>query len=233
MTTRLHEPPAPLRPVTEEHRDAGHPRRALVPAPRPAPGALPPAPRTSPDRTAPPSCAEDLIREVIAEHGTAMRCYAHQLTGDRARAEDVVQEALLRTWQNSGALVNGRGSVRGWLLTVVRNLVTDGARARRARPTEVGGDVPVAPVQRDHADRVSATVTVESALPHLSQPHRDVLEQVYLAERSVEETAEILQIPAGTVKSRCHYGLRALREIVEPSAARRRGAGDDERRPPR
>ena len=222
MSTPLHELPT-TRPVTEEHRDAVHDRRGLVRAPRSAPGThLPsphlPSPRRSSERAAQVSSGEDLIRGVVAEHGTAMRCYAHQLTGDRARAEDVVQEALLRAWQNSASLVNGRGSVRGWLLTVVRNLVTDGVRARRARPAEVRGDAPVAPVQRDHAERVAATLTVEDALPQLSRPYREVLEQVYLAERTVKETAEILQIPAGTVKSRCHYGLRALREIVEPTA---------------
>ena len=222
-----------------------HNRQLFIPASRPAPdphlpsqrtpaqstGQFPPRPvraeprprrddrRGGTDRGSrnPSAHDEELLREVVAEHGVAMRCYAFQLTGDRARADDVVQEALLRAWRNADALVNGRGSVRGWLLTIVRNLVTDGVRARRARPAEVSDVCPAGPVQRDHAERVVASVTVERALSRLSRPYREVLEQVYLAERSVKEAAEILQIPAGTVKSRCHYGLRALREIVGPS----------------
>jgi len=59
-----------------------------------------------------------------------MLAYATQLTRDRAAAEDVVQEALVRAWRHSDSLTNGKGSVRGWLLTVVRNIVTDQIRAR-------------------------------------------------------------------------------------------------------
>ena len=62
-----------------------------------------------------------------------MLAYATQLTRDRAAAEDVVQEALVRAWRHPDSLVNGKGSVRGWLLTVVRNIVTDQFRARNAR----------------------------------------------------------------------------------------------------
>jgi RNA polymerase sigma-70 factor (ECF subfamily) len=220
MSTSLHQRPALLRPMTEEHRQGVHQRQALVPAPRSAPDAQRSLPRRSCDRTARFPSEDDVLRDVVAEHGAAMRYLAFQLTGDRARTDDVMQEALLRAWRHSDSLVNGRGSVRGWLLTIVRNLVTDGVRARRSRPTEVSDVYPVVPVQHDHAERVAATVTVEKALLRLSIPYREVLEQVYLAERSVKETAEILQIPTGTVKSRCHYGLRALREIIEPSGVR-------------
>ena len=69
-----------------------------------------------------------------------MLAYATRLLGDRASAEDVVQEALIRAWRNPDVLTNGKGSTRGWLLTVVRNLVIDRARARAARPAEVADD---------------------------------------------------------------------------------------------
>lgn len=80
---------------------------------------------------------EALIRSLYEEHGRALLAYATRLTGDRAAAEDVVQETLVRAWRHPDALVNGKGSVRGWLLTVARNLVTDRVRARAARPQEV------------------------------------------------------------------------------------------------
>ena len=78
--------------------------------------------------------AELVVRAVYAEHGRAMRAYATRLLGDPVAAEDIVQEALVRLWRNPQVLHNGKGSVRGWLLTVVRNLVTDRIRARAARP---------------------------------------------------------------------------------------------------
>src|SRR5829696_4032877 len=89
---------------------------------------------------------EALIRTLFEEHGRAVLAYATRLTGDRAAAEDVVQETLLRAWKHHEKLVEGQGSVRGWLLTVARNLVTDRARARAVRPTEVAEVVERPPV---------------------------------------------------------------------------------------
>jgi RNA polymerase sigma-70 factor (ECF subfamily) len=164
--------------------------------------------------------AEALIHAVYSEHGRAMLVYATRLLDDRAAAEDVVQEALLRAWRNPDALTNGRGSVRGWLLTVVRNIVIDRVRARDARPREVSdlsddGTQAHVPRQRDHADAVTASITVHAALDGLSPEHRAVLEQVYLHGRSLEETADALGVPKGTVKSRSYYALRALRAAMD------------------
>jgi RNA polymerase sigma-70 factor (ECF subfamily) len=163
--------------------------------------------------------ADGLIAHVVREHGAAMRSYAVELTGDHAAAQDLVQEALLRAWRHSEALLDNRGgSVRGWLLTVVRNLVTDAARARRSRPQEVAETPLVVPQQRDHAEPVAAAVTVRRALAQLSPEHREVLELTHLAGLSVREAATVLDVPEGTVKSRCHYALRALRTVLEPAS---------------
>ncbi|MFE6067318.1 sigma-70 family RNA polymerase sigma factor [Streptomyces sp. NPDC056525] len=158
------------------------------------------------------STDEALIRAVYEEHGNALLAYATRLTDDRATAEDVVQETLIRAWRHSEALVNGKGSVRGWLLTVARNIITDRYRAKAARPAEVAESPATPPVEEDHADSVVDTMTVLGALDRLSPEHRDVLTELYYRERSVAEAADTLGIPAGTVKSRSHYALKALRE---------------------
>ena len=163
---------------------------------------------------------EALIAAVYREHGRAMLAYATRLLGDRAAAEDVVQEALIRAWRHPEVLTNGKGSIRGWLLTVVRNLVTDRQRARAARPTEVAdtaADAAPGGAVRDHADRVVASVTVLEALEGLSDDHRGVLHQLYFQGRSLRETATALGIPAGTVKSRSYYALQALRRSLNHS----------------
>ena len=88
-----------------------------------------------------PAADEQLVRELYAAHARPLLGYVRGLTGgDTGRAEDVVQEALLRAWQHPEAFApdrKGRTSVRAWLFTVARNLVIDGERARRARPREV------------------------------------------------------------------------------------------------
>jgi RNA polymerase sigma-70 factor (ECF subfamily) len=156
---------------------------------------------------------EALIRSLFAEHGHAMLAYATRLTGDRAAAEDVVQEALIKAWKNPDVLVNGKGSVRGWLLTVVRNIITDRFRARKARPQEVAESTATVPVERDHADKVVGSIIVLDALQQLPEAQRSVLVEIYVRGQSVNEAAETLGIPPGTVKSRSYYALRALRDL--------------------
>lgn len=112
---------------------------------------------------------EALIRSLYEEHGRALLAYAQRLTGDRSAAEDVVQETLIRAWKHPDALVNGKGSVRGWLLTVARNIITDRYRAKAARPTEVAESVTTQPVEQDHADAVVDSMVVMEALDRLSR----------------------------------------------------------------
>jgi RNA polymerase sigma-70 factor (ECF subfamily) len=166
---------------------------------------------------------EALVRSVYAEHGKALLAYATRLTADRAAAEDVVQETLVRAWQHPEVLGNGKGSVRGWLLTVARNIVTDRARARKSRPPEVAESPHRPPAQRDHAESVVDSIVVLDALDRLPDHHRDVLVELYFRGRSVTETAAVLGIPPGTVKSRSHHALRALREVFGATGTELKG----------
>jgi RNA polymerase sigma-70 factor, ECF subfamily len=178
---------------------------------------------------------EVLIRALYNEHGGALLAYATRLTGDRAAAEDVVQETLIRAWRRPDALTNDKGSVRGWLLTVARNIVTDRFRARAARPAEVAElSSALVPAGRDHAEEVVDSIVMLGALGQLSAEHRDVLTTLYYQGHSVAEAAAMFGVPRGTIKSRTYYALRRLRELLgdlsaaplpEPVAAPRGVAG--------
>lgn len=166
---------------------------------------------------------EDLIRTLYDEHGRSLLAYAVRLTGDRAAAEDVVQETLLRAWKHADDLEHGIGSVRGWLLTVARNIITDRARARAVRPTEVNQPVDIPTPARDHADDVVDTITVLGAIDHLSPEHRAVIVELYYRGHTVNETAAALQIAPGTVKSRTYHAVRALRATLGAKAKNAKG----------
>ena len=155
---------------------------------------------------------EELLRMLWEEHGGPLLAYATRLTdGDRQRAEDIVQETLLRAWRHPEALASDRGSARPWLCTVARNLAVDAHRARKARPPEVGPDALNVLAVADEADRVLESWIVTDALRSLSLDHREVLLETYYRGKSVAEAAATLGVPAGTVKSRTYYALRALR----------------------
>ncbi|GGX87185.1 sigma-70 family RNA polymerase sigma factor [Streptomyces minutiscleroticus] len=162
------------------------------------------------------TCEHELAA-VQREHGAPLFALLLRLSdGDRQRAEDLVQETLVRAWQHPEALrAADFDSVRPWLLTVGRRLAIDARRARRARPAEVGDAVlENARVAADHAERSAAALDVREAVRTLTPEHRDVLVEVYFRGASVAEAAASLGIPPGTVKSRAYYALRALRRVL-------------------
>ena len=157
---------------------------------------------------------EELVRALYAEHAAALLRFTLRMTdGDRQRAEDIVQETLLRAWLHPEAIAER--PARPWLFAVARNLAVDAHRARKARPTEVGeGALNLVPVP-DEADRVLESWAVADALAALRPDHRQVLLETYYRGRSVAEAATVLGVPAGTVKSRAFYALRALKLALE------------------
>ena len=174
---------------------------------------------------------EGVIRALYAEHGTPLMVYALRLTGgDRGRAEDVVQETLVRAWRHPAALDPARGQLRPWLFTVAQHVAIDAHRSRQVRPPEVAlsaADEP--PAGRSAASQLPADEEVERALDalvvreaikSLSLEHRQVLQETYFNGRTVSEAAGALGIPPGTVKSRSYYALRALRLALEERGVR-------------
>jgi len=161
--------------------------------------------------------AEHELAALQREHGRPLFALLLRLCdGDRQRAEDLVQETLVRAWHAPEALrAEHFDSVRPWLLTVARRLAIDARRARQARPAEVGDAVlENARVISDHAERAAAALDVRKAVKTLTPEHREVLVLVYFQGASVAEAATALGIPPGTVKSRAYYALRALRRVL-------------------
>ncbi len=163
----------------------------------------------------------EALRTLHRDHAAALWGYAVRLTGDHARAEDVVQETMLRAWRN-GIRDDERGSARAWLFTVAHRLVIDEARSARARHEAVAGlDGPPERAMADEVDALFETMLVTDGLRSLSEDHRAVVVRAYYGRLTADEIARELDIPAGTVKSRLHYGLRALRLALQEKGVTR------------
>ncbi|CAO5165972.1 ECF RNA polymerase sigma factor SigL [Frankia sp. AiPs1] len=159
--------------------------------------------------------AAEFVRAVYAEHGPAVLAFVTRMTGDRARAEDVLQETVLRAWRHAGRLGTDERPLRPWLFTVANRIVVDEHRARRVRPAEVGSENLESLPAGNELDRAMESWQVAEAFRALSPEHRAALVETYYLGRSVAEAAANLGIPPGTVKSRVFYGLRALRLALE------------------
>ena len=165
----------------------------------------------------PPKSPEEAVTWIVNEHGAAMLAYATRLTNDRAEAEDIVQDALVRAWRawHRVGLGPEDGSLRGWLLTIVRNLVIDKKRARSSRPPEawLADWDDLGPATSD-LPAVEDRAAIADLLARLSAEERAVLVEIYLRDQSVSQAAATLGIAVGTVKSRTFYALRKLRKFA-------------------
>jgi RNA polymerase sigma-70 factor (ECF subfamily) len=147
---------------------------------------------------------------------SADRLYAiaYQITRDADRADDAVQQALVEMWRDMRSL-RDPGRFEGWTYRLVtRACLQDLRRRRRAgvvslSPDEVvtrSEDIATATALRDQLDR---------ALGMLTPEHRAVIVLRHLAGLSIDELAEVLGIPRGTVASRLHHATRGLRAAIE------------------
>jgi RNA polymerase sigma-70 factor, ECF subfamily len=171
----------------------------------------------------------DALEELYARYRVMAYSIALRITTDASLAEDVVQDAFLGVWRNASRYVDGRGSVKTWLLSIVHHRAVDAVRRRRPT-TELPEreDIPppaltlpdIWPEVAGNLDRAQ----IAAALATLSDVQREAIELAYWGGLTQQEIAERTGTPLGTVKSRVRLGLLALRRAL---------VGDDEGIDPR
>ena len=145
-------------------------------------------------------------------HADEMYGYALRALGDRAAADDAVQEAFVRAWRAAGSYDTSR-PLRAWLFAILRNVVVDEARARSRRPEPT--DTPVEPADLERMDHLVDEWVVHEALRRIRTDQRIVLVETFYRRRPYADVARELGIPEGTARTRAYYGLRALRLALE------------------
>ncbi len=156
--------------------------------------------------------------EVLYDRYRAMAyALALRVTGEPDLAEDVVQDSFVGVWRNAGRYAEAKGSVRGWLLAVVRHRAIDVLRRRRVSAALADEEEMATPaaltlpdIWPEVAGRLDAD-QVRGALSHLPPVQRQALELAYFDGLTQREIAGKTGVPLGTVKSRMRLGLLALR----------------------
>jgi RNA polymerase sigma-70 factor, ECF subfamily len=157
--------------------------------------------------------------EVLYErHGGPSYSLAYRVMGERQAAEDVTQEAFLSVWRTSASYDAARGSVRSWLLQIVRNRAIDALRRSSVRGGRLDYDddglleAQEAPEQTEaEVSRRERAAHVRGALKDLPQDQAQVLALAYYAGFTHSEISELLSMPLGTVKGRMRLGLQKVR----------------------
>jgi RNA polymerase sigma-70 factor (ECF subfamily) len=154
---------------------------------------------------------------VFDRHGGAAYSLAYRIVGDRARAEDITQEAFLSLWRSGARYDRARGSVRTWLLGIVRNRAIDLLRRDVLEAPRLAFDEEMADRRRsreetdEEALRRDAARQVRGALKELPADQLRVVELAYFGGMTHSEIAEMLGMPLGTVKGRMRLGLEKIR----------------------
>lgn len=159
--------------------------------------------------------ADRLTERLHAEHGPALYGWAIRRVADRRDAEEIVAETLVRAWRRYDQFDPERGSERAWLFGIARHAAADWYRRaeRHLHVVEGGADIDV--TFEDETERVATASVVHDALAELPEHHRVVIVEGFFFGRTSTQIAAVLGVPAGTVKSRMFYGMRALRAALQ------------------
>lgn len=157
---------------------------------------------------------------VFDRHAGAAFSLAYRMCGSTALAEDVVQEAFLSLWRTGVRYDRARGSVRSWVLSAVHNRAIDALRREVSSDSRELFDERVAEQLRSplqtaaEAERRDDARRVRTALDQLPVDQRRVIELAYFGGFSHSEIANMLDLPAGTVKGRMRLALTKLRFLL-------------------
>jgi RNA polymerase sigma-70 factor, ECF subfamily len=158
---------------------------------------------------------------IFDRHGDVAFSLAYRMCGRRGMAEDIVQESFLSLWRSGARYDRTRGSVRSWVLGVVHNRAIDLFRRDKVRTAKDVADedalerLPSADSTEHEAERRDQATHVRTALSSLPEEQRKVIKLAYFGGFSHSQIAEMLGLPAGTVKGRMRLGLTKLRVSLQ------------------
>jgi RNA polymerase sigma-70 factor (ECF subfamily) len=159
---------------------------------------------------------EDAMTAFYREHGRVVLAQILLVTGERALAEEIVQDTMLAVWRGAASF-RGDSSVRSWVIAIARRQTRDRLRGQRLRVVDdafladqPGPNPGPEAIALDRAELAE----VKGAIQGLASTHRELLGLVFGSGLSLPEVARVLEIPVGTVKSRVSAARTALNRIL-------------------
>jgi len=161
---------------------------------------------------------------LYGRHSRAAYALAYRMMGERMAAEDLVQEVFLKIWRAARSYRSERGSVRTWILSIVRNRGIDQLRShasRRRTQDKLEASAPRSQPSEAFAEtwRNSRRDQVREALEALPPEQSKILDLAYFSDCTHVEIAGFLNIPLGTVKGRMRLGIEKMRGLLLMEAA--------------
>ena len=159
---------------------------------------------------------KNALQTLYRRHNVKVYRFALRFIRDESTAEDVVSEVFIDVWRQAGRFEH-RSQVSTWLLAIARNKALSMLRRR----AETSLDEEVAEFIEDSSDNPEVTMQkqersaiLRSCLDQLSPAHREIIDLVYYHEKSVDEVAEVIGVPANTVKTRMFYARKRIGEMM-------------------
>ena len=161
----------------------------------------------------------DALQDLYDRYRTMAYSIALRITTDSSLAEDVVQDAFLGVWRNASRYVEGRGSVKTWLLAIVHHRAIDAVRRRRPTTAlpEREDTPPPSLTLPDIWSEVAGNLDraeIAAAMATLTEVQREAIELAYWGGLTQQQIAALTAAPLGTVKSRVRLGLLGLRRAL-------------------
>lgn len=160
----------------------------------------------------------DAFEVFYDRHGGVAYSLAYRIVGEQGAAEDVTQEAFISIWRSGARYYAARGSVRTWMLGIVRNRAIDALRSRAGRAPKLNFDDdsilehrPAAEQTESEALERETAQELRGALDELPGEQAKVIQLAYFGGFSHSEIAGMLGVPLGTVKGRMRLGLEKIR----------------------
>lgn len=161
----------------------------------------------------------DAFEQLIRRHQARLRLYLRSLTGNAAIADELAQDSLLKV-HRSLSQFKFQSSFKTWLMRIARNTFLDHVRlashvadSQRVSDEAHGSAIEVPLTQGTEHDLMLA-IDIERSMQRLSSAEREVIAHCYFADLSMDETAKILGMPLGTVKTHSQRGLKKLRDAM-------------------